>query len=57
MNDELPAKIPQAPERSLRPQVVLSSDLLAGHREVIIEHGTEQYRLRLTTNNKLILVK
>jgi len=30
---------------------------LAGYREVIIQHGTEQYRLRLTGSNKLILMK
>jgi len=34
-----------------------SSELLAGRREVVIQHGEEQYRLRLTSNNKLILVK
>ena len=34
-----------------------SSDLLSGSREAIIEHGQEQYRLRLTSNGKLILTK
>lgn len=34
-----------------------SSDLLSGAREAIIEHGQEQYRLRLTSNGKLILTK
>jgi hemin uptake protein HemP len=37
--------------------VFSSRDLLAGHREVIIQHGPERYRLRLTSSNKLILVK
>lgn len=37
--------------------VLSSQDLLAGHREVIIQHGAEFYRLRLTNNNKLILFK
>jgi hemin uptake protein HemP len=36
---------------------VSSSDLLAGNRQVIIQHGQEQYRLRLTNSNKLILTK
>jgi hemin uptake protein HemP len=31
--------------------------LLAGSREVIIEHAGEEYRLRLTKNGKLILTK
>ena len=34
-----------------------SSDLLGGSREAIIEHGQDQYRLRLTSNGKLILTK
>jgi len=39
------------------PRIVSSVTLLAGRRELIIQHGTEQYRLRLTASNKLILVK
>jgi hemin uptake protein HemP len=31
--------------------------LLAGRREVIIEHRDEEYRLRLTSKGKLILTK
>lgn len=42
----------QAPPPRLR-----SSELLSGSREAIIEHGAEQYRLRLTSNGKLILTK
>lgn len=34
-----------------------SSDILAGAREVIIEHDGERYRLRLTSKGKLILTK
>ncbi len=36
---------------------VSSSDLLKGLRELIIEHAGEEYRLRLTSNGKLILTK
>ncbi|HEY4345523.1 MAG TPA: hemin uptake protein HemP [Parvibaculum sp.] len=36
---------------------VSSRDLFAGHREVIIEHGEERYRLCITASNKLILIK
>jgi hemin uptake protein HemP len=36
---------------------VSSRDLLGGRREIIIQHGQEQYRLRLTSSNKLILIK
>lgn len=34
-----------------------SEDLLQGRRELLIRHGEEQYRLRLTRMNKLILTK
>lgn len=34
-----------------------STDLFRDGREVIIRHGGEQYRLRLTSSNKLILIK
>lgn len=33
------------------------ADLLGGAREAQIQHGEEVYRLRLTANNKLILIK
>jgi hemin uptake protein HemP len=39
------------------PRIVSSESLLAGRRELLIQHGSEQYRLRLTASNKLILVK
>lgn len=34
-----------------------SRDLFVGTREIIIMHGEETYRLRLTAQNKLILTK
>jgi len=34
-----------------------SGDLLAGAREILIEHGGVCYRLRVTQNDKLILTK
>jgi len=34
-----------------------SADLFVGTREIIISHGSERYRLRLTAQNKLILTK
>lgn len=36
---------------------VFSHDLLCGGRRLIIEHDGEQYCLRLTRNEKLILTK
>jgi len=42
-----------------RPPVatVRSEDLFDGSRELIIRHGSEEYRLRITRANKLILTK
>jgi len=34
-----------------------SRDLFAATREILIAHGDETYRLRLTAQNKLILTK
>ena len=39
------------------PPVIDSATLLGGRREVIIRHGDELYRLRVTASNKLILTK
>jgi hemin uptake protein HemP len=38
-------------------RTVRSEDLLQGAREVLIHHGQETYRLRLTKAGKLILNK
>lgn len=34
-----------------------SRELLQGERELIIRHGNQEYRLRHTQNDKLILTK
>ena len=48
----------EKPADEKRPVPLISSEaLFAGHREIIIQHGREQYRLRLTSTNKLILNK
>ena len=36
---------------------VSSLELLAGRKQLIIQHGRDQYRLLLTNSNKLILTK
>jgi hemin uptake protein HemP len=36
---------------------VSSCNLLAGRRELVIEHAGQEYHLRLTRNDKLILTK
>jgi hemin uptake protein HemP len=42
---------------SIDGQKIDSRDLFIGTREVIIQHGLDVYRLRLTSQNKLILTK
>jgi hemin uptake protein HemP len=37
--------------------VVDGAALMGGRRELIIQHGTGSYRLRVTASNKLILTK
>ena len=39
------------------PPAIDSTALLKGRRELLIRHGKEFYRLRLTASNKLILTK
>ncbi len=43
------------PAHPKQPQRITSAALLAGDREVIIEHDGRDYRLRLTQQGKLIL--
>jgi hemin uptake protein HemP len=39
------------------PATFTSEELFRGTREIWIEHGGEQYRLRITSRGKLILTK
>ena len=39
------------------PLVVDSVTLMGGRRELLIRHGEDTYRLRITASNKLILTK
>lgn len=57
MNDP-PATRPAADDTPDAPARILSSDTLFGPaREVLIRHGVETYRLRMTRQDKLILTK
>jgi len=40
-----------------RPREITSQELLRGEREVLISHGDQLYRLKLTRSGKLILHK
>lgn len=50
-----PERKPETPNDT--PRTVSSETLLEDGRELVILHGTERYRLRLTSTNKLILTK
>ncbi len=45
------------PAAAGRPRRLKVSELLGGEREAILEHGGQDYRLRITANGKLILTK
>lgn len=46
-----------SPDDAERPEILRSSDLLKGKREVWIEHRSDMYRLRVTSSGKLYLTK
>ncbi|NVO15376.1 MAG: hemin uptake protein HemP [Rhodoplanes sp.] len=54
-----PAPGEASPERSVAVVAhrIESRDLFVATREIIIMHGADAYRLRLTAQNKLILTK
>lgn len=58
-NEVQPLKQPELapPPRKSQPRTIASSELLRGMSEVLIDHGGETYRLRLTRSGKLILQK
>lgn len=50
--------LPCVPDLTPIPQrEMTSTDLLNGAKEILIRHGSDTYRLRLTRNGKLILHK
>lgn len=50
--------LPQRPVQLLPVEDILDSGaLLKGQREILIRHGDKLYRLRHTSNDKLILTK
>ena len=50
------AGIDRTPRRPATPRID-SRRLMAGESELVIEHAGQEYRLRLTRNDKLILTK
>jgi hemin uptake protein HemP len=54
----MPGKPSQRPITSSPPlKRIAVSDLMGGGREAVLLHDGEEYRLRLTSNGKLILTK
>ena len=49
--------VASAPPRASALKRIDSERLLAGSRELVIAHAGQEYRLRLTRNDKLILTK
>ena len=53
----MPGKPVKRPISPLSIKRVAVSDLLGGGREAVLLHDGDEYRLRLTSNGKLILTK
>jgi len=50
-------RTPEPESAGSSPAVIDSVTLMGGRRELIIRHGEDTYRLRVTASNKLILTK
>jgi hemin uptake protein HemP len=50
-------RAPEPESAGSSPAVIDSVTLMGGRRELIIRHGEDTYRLRVTASNKLILTK
>ena len=51
-------RVPTAVEGTpLRPLRIATDRLMGGRREIVLQHGDEEYRLRITSLGKLILTK
>lgn len=48
---------PSGPETGSRRKVLRTQDLFEGSVEIILLHASQEYRLRVTRNGKLILTK
>jgi hemin uptake protein HemP len=53
---DLPRK-PQSPSEKGPIPRIDASTILASSREIILVHNEQEYRLRITSNDKLILTK
>ena len=53
----MPGKPVKRPISNPQPKRIAVSDLMAGRREAVLLHDGDEYRLRLTSNGKLILTK
>jgi hemin uptake protein HemP len=56
MDSALISQLPRQEERRSAPRLDVRA-VLQGCREVILVHGNEEYRLKLTSSGKLILTK
>lgn len=59
VSNERPGRVQSdaSPPNTAQRRVIASTELLRGAVEVLIDHGGETYRLRLTRSGKLILQK
>lgn len=56
-DDRSAASVRDRTRPSASPRRLKVSELLAGEKEAILEHGDQDYRLRITASGKLLLTK
>jgi hemin uptake protein HemP len=55
--DDKPSEVDEIRRSERLPLRITSAELLRGGREIVIQHGAAEYRLRVTGKLKLILTK
>ena len=56
-SDNIPDHTSQTRDTASEVRLIRSEDLFCGDPEILIRHGSEIYRLRVTRSGKLILTK
>jgi len=57
MKDDVSLKLSLVQKTTLERRRINSTELFGKQQELLIEHNNEEYRLRITSNGKLILTK
>ena len=56
-SEGIPDRVATTRDTAFNVRLIRSEDLFCGDQEILIRHGSEIYRLRVTRSGKLILTK